>query len=103
MVRPSWLGSRWCGWGLTGIDSVATWDTRLDRQVAIKVLPPISTVDGAGRERFEAEARAISRLAHPRSSTPYEDAAVYGLGHGVSTAGSVSGATSQHTILHHTV
>jgi Tol biopolymer transport system component len=48
------------------------WDTRLDRQVAIKVLPQISTIDGAGRERFEAEARAISRLTHPRISTLYD-------------------------------
>ena len=48
------------------------WDTRLDRQVAIKVLPQISTMDGAGRERFEAEARAISRLTHPRISTLYD-------------------------------
>ena len=48
------------------------WDTRLDRQVAIKVLPQISTIDGAGRARFEAEARAISRLTHPRISTLYD-------------------------------
>jgi Tol biopolymer transport system component len=47
-------------------------DTRLDRQVAIKVLPPLSSVDGAGRERFEAEARAISRLTHPRINTLYD-------------------------------
>jgi len=48
------------------------WDTRLDRQVAIKVLPQISTIDEAGRERFEVEARAISRLTHPRISTLYD-------------------------------
>ena len=48
------------------------WDTRLDRQVAIKVLPQLSTIEGAGRERFEAEARAISRLTHPRISTLYD-------------------------------
>ena len=29
-------------------------------------------MDGAGRERFEAEARAISRLTHPRISTLYD-------------------------------
>lgn len=40
-------------------------DTRLDRMVAIKVLPPhISEVAGM-RERFEREARAISSLSHP--------------------------------------
>jgi eukaryotic-like serine/threonine-protein kinase len=48
------------------------WDTRLDRQVAIKVLPQASPVDDAGRERFEAEGRAISRLTHPRISTLYD-------------------------------
>ena len=48
------------------------WDTRLDRQVAIKVLSQIATIEGAGRERFAAEARAISRLTHPRISTLYD-------------------------------
>ena len=48
------------------------WDTRLDRQVAIKVLPQVSPIDDAGRERFEAEARAISRLTHPRISRLYD-------------------------------
>jgi hypothetical protein len=45
------------------------WDTRLDRNVAIKVVPQASSIDGTARERFEAEARAISRLTHPRIST----------------------------------
>ena len=59
--------------GVGGMGEVyRAWDTRLDRQVAIKVLPQISTVDAAGRERFEAEARAISRLTHPRISTLYD-------------------------------
>ena len=48
------------------------WDTRLDRDVAIKVVPQASSIDGAARERFEAEARAISRLTHPRISTLYD-------------------------------
>ena len=48
------------------------WDTRLDRHVAIKVLPQLSPIDGGGRERFEAEARAISRLTHPRICTLYD-------------------------------
>ena len=48
------------------------WDTRLDRNVAIKVLPQTSSMDGAARERFEREARAISRLTHPRISTLYD-------------------------------
>ena len=47
-------------------------DTRLDREVAIKVLPHGSRVDAEGRERFEGEARAISKLTHPRISTLYD-------------------------------
>jgi eukaryotic-like serine/threonine-protein kinase len=47
-------------------------DTRLDREVAIKVLPHGTGVDAEGRERFEREARAISKLTHPRISTLYD-------------------------------
>ena len=40
-------------------------DTRLDRIVAIKVLPPHAADHDGPRERFEREARAISALNHP--------------------------------------
>ena len=40
-------------------------DTRLDRTVAIKVLPPDRLTDPAARRRFEREARAIAALSHP--------------------------------------
>src|SRR5688572_18535343 len=40
-------------------------DTRLERTVAIKVLPPHFAADQQRRARFEIEARAISRLNHP--------------------------------------
>ena len=40
-------------------------DTRLDRAVAIKVLPSETTDERYARERFEREARALSRLSHP--------------------------------------
>jgi Tol biopolymer transport system component len=40
-------------------------DTRLDRLVAIKLLPPDLAARADRRARFEAEARAISALSHP--------------------------------------
>ena len=40
-------------------------DTRLERTIAIKVLPPDLAADPKRRTRFEREARAISSLSHP--------------------------------------
>ncbi len=40
-------------------------DTRLDRTVAIKVLPPSLAGDAEGRARFEREAKTIAGLNHP--------------------------------------
>jgi Tol biopolymer transport system component len=40
-------------------------DTRLDRTVAVKVLPSHLAEHPLGRERFEREARAVSALSHP--------------------------------------
>ncbi len=47
-------------------------DTRLDRTVAVKVLPPHLTRDASARARFEREARAISQLSHPHICTLYD-------------------------------
>jgi eukaryotic-like serine/threonine-protein kinase len=40
-------------------------DTRLDRVVAVKVLPPEWASDPAAKERFEREAKTIASLKHP--------------------------------------
>src|SRR2546421_3873686 len=40
-------------------------EVRLDRLVAIKLLPPARTRDGKLRERFLREARTAAKLSHP--------------------------------------
>ena len=47
-------------------------DTRLDRIVAIKVLPAELAGDPQFRERFDREARTISQLTHPHICTLYD-------------------------------
>jgi serine/threonine protein kinase len=47
-------------------------DTRLDRRVAVKVLPPDVVEDTDSRQRFEREARTISRLNHPNLCTLFD-------------------------------
>ena len=47
-------------------------DTRLDRFVAIKVLPSHLADRAELRERFEREAKAISSLNHPHICTLYD-------------------------------
>jgi len=48
-------------------------DARLDRDVAIKTLPPEFTSDADRLERFEREAKLLASLNHPNI------AAIYGL------------------------
>jgi Tol biopolymer transport system component len=55
-------------------------DTRLDRDVALKILSEAFTSDPARIRRFEREARALAALNHPNIVTVYE----------VDSAGSVS-------------
>src|SRR5215213_3671905 len=40
-------------------------DTRLDRTVAIKVLPALSQADPGSRARFEREAKVLASFDHP--------------------------------------
>ncbi|HEV8200088.1 MAG TPA: protein kinase [Candidatus Polarisedimenticolia bacterium] len=47
-------------------------DTRLQRTVAIKVLPEKHAAGPGARERFEREAKAISQLSHPHICALYD-------------------------------
>src|SRR5215831_12572294 len=51
-------------------------DTRLNREVAIKVLPPAFAEDAARMQRFEREAQVLASLNHPNI------AAIYGIEQG---------------------
>jgi len=67
-------------------------DTRLDRTVAIKVLPPEFAADPERRARFEREARAISQLTHPHICTLYDIGAT-------STAEEAGGAPVDYLVM----
>jgi serine/threonine protein kinase len=47
-------------------------DTRLDRTVAVKILPPHLADDPEAKQRFDREARAISSLSHPNVCHLYD-------------------------------
>src|SRR5712691_11895375 len=47
-------------------------DTRLGRDVAVKVLPPHLSESPELKQRFEQEAKAISQLTHPHICTLYD-------------------------------
>ena len=47
-------------------------DTRLDRTVAIKVLPANLSSDPSLKQRLEREAKAISKLSHPHICTLHD-------------------------------
>ena len=47
-------------------------DERLDRDVALKTLPPGALGDEAGRKRFRNEALTLSKLSHPNIAVVYD-------------------------------
>src|ERR1017187_2023653 len=59
-------------------------DTRLDREVAIKVLPESLTSDSVRLRRFEQEARAAAALNHPNILAVYQMATHEGASYMVS-------------------
>ncbi|HEY1271534.1 MAG TPA: protein kinase, partial [Terriglobales bacterium] len=56
-------------------------DTRLDRSVAIKILPPHLSDKPEARERFEREARAVGSLNHPNICQLYDIGEQDGVGY----------------------
>src|SRR6266478_6126115 len=60
-------------------------DTKLDREVAIKVLPSALAQDPERLARFEREAKVLASLNHPNIAQIYgieESSRGYALGHG---------------------
>jgi len=47
-------------------------DTRLERDVAIKVLPASLSSDPSLKQRLEREAKAVSKLTHPHICTLHD-------------------------------
>ena len=54
-------------------------DQQLEREVAIKVLPPGMLADDAARKRFRREALTLAKLNHPNIGTVYEFGSQEGL------------------------
>src|SRR5690242_4184883 len=59
-------------------------DARLNREVALKILPPEVSGDPSRRQRFEIEARAVAALNHPNIVAVYDVGAENGVSYFVS-------------------
>jgi serine/threonine protein kinase len=74
-------------------------DTKLNRDVAIKVLPEAFAQDAARMQRFEREAQVLAALNHPNIAALYgieQGAIVMELVEGEDLAGPVSVETAIH-------
>ena len=58
--------------GAGGMEVYRARDTRLKREVALKILPEVLAHDAVRRQRFEQEARAVAALNHPNIVAIYE-------------------------------
>jgi serine/threonine protein kinase len=71
-------------------------DSRLSRNVALKIIAPGSNDDASRRRRFEAEARAASSLNHPNIITVHDFGSTDGISYIVSEL--VEGESLRHLI-----
>jgi serine/threonine protein kinase len=69
-IGPYLLGARIGAGGMGEVYKAR--DTRLNRTIAIKVLPPDVASEPLARERFEREARAVAALNHPHICTLHD-------------------------------
>ena len=69
-------------------------DTRLDRDVAIKVLPEHSTTDRDALHLFERETKAVAALSHPNILAIHDVGADHGIAYAVTEL--LDGQTLRH-------